>query len=80
MENLNFINLIQAGIIASSLLGGSLLWLTKSKEFRGIAVLLFLIALASSINILEESGLTRDWYLISPVFIMLFGPATYFDV
>ena len=80
MENLNFINLIQAGIIASSLLGGSLLWLTKSKEFRGIAVLLFLIAFASSINILEESGLTRDWYLISPVFIMLFGPATYLAV
>ncbi|WP_371189217.1 helix-turn-helix domain-containing protein [Thalassotalea maritima] len=29
------------------------------------------------INIVEETGITRDWYLISPVFIILFGPATY---
>lgn len=77
MENLNFVNLIQAGIIATGILGGLLLWLSKSKEFRGIAALLFCIAFAACINILEESGLTRDIYLISPVFIMLFGPVTY---
>jgi len=77
MENLNFVNLIQAGITSISILGGLLLWLTKPKEFRGISLLLFCIALASCINILEESGLTRDIYLISPVFIMLFGPVIY---
>ena len=77
MEHLNFVNLIQAGIAAIGILGGLLLWLTKTKEFRGIAVLLFTIALASCINILEESGLTRDIYLISPVFIMIFGPMAY---
>ena len=77
MEHLNFVNLIQAGITATGIIGGLLLWLTKTKEFKGIAVLFFTIALASCINILEESGLTREIYLISPVFIMLFGPMTY---
>jgi AraC-like DNA-binding protein len=77
MENLNFVNLIQAGITTTGILGGLLLWFTKSKEFRGIAVLLFTIALASCINILEESGITREIYLISPVFIMVFGPLAY---
>jgi AraC-like DNA-binding protein len=45
--------------------------------FYGIALLLALIAFASSINILEETGVTRDIYLLSPIFIMLFGPANY---
>lgn len=77
MENLNFVNLIQAGMISTGILGGLLLWLTKAKEFRGISVLMFCVALAACVNILEESGLTRQIYLISPVFIMLFGPLTY---
>lgn len=77
MEQLNFVNLIQAGIIATGVLGCLLLWLTKPIEFRGIALLLFFLALGAFINILEESGLTREIYLISPIFIMLFGPITY---
>ena len=77
MENLNFVNLIQAGMVTAGTLGGLLLWQTKTKKFRGISALLLCIALAACINILEESGLTRGIYLISPVFIMLFGPLTY---
>ena len=77
MEHLNVVNLIQAGIAATGILGFLLLWMTKSEEFRGIAVLLFSVAFSACINILEESGLTRDFYLISPIFIMLFGPLTY---
>jgi AraC-like DNA-binding protein len=77
MENLNLVNLIQAGIITVGILGGTLLWLTKTKEFRGISALLFCSSFSACINILEESGLTRDLYLISPVFIMLFGPVIY---
>lgn len=77
MEHLNFVNLIQSALAATGVLGGLLLWLNKPQEFKGVAVLLFTIALGSCINILEESGLTRDIYLVSPVFIMLFGPMTY---
>ena len=77
MQNLNFVNLIQAGMISTGILGGLLLWLTKTKEYRGISAFLFCIALAAFVNLLEESGLTRQIYLISPVFIMLFGPVTY---
>jgi AraC-like DNA-binding protein len=77
MVHLNFVNLIQAGIISTGILGGILLLLTRNKEFKGVSALLFCIALSSSINILEEAGVTRDIYLISPVFIMFFGPLTF---
>ncbi|MFT6528802.1 MAG: AraC-like DNA-binding protein [Psychrosphaera sp.] len=75
MEHLNIVNLIQSGTITVGILGGILLW--KTYEYRGLSILLWLSAFASFINILEESGLTRGVYLISPVFIMLFGPAIY---
>lgn len=75
MESLNLVNLIQSGTVTVGALGLFLLW--RTREFRGIALLLCLIAFASLINILEETGLTREWHLISPVFIMLFGPATF---
>ena len=75
MESLNFVNLIQAATLGVSALGGFLLW--RKSDFRGIAFLLWLTAVASGINILEETGITRDIYLISPIFIMLLGPATY---
>lgn len=75
MITLNVINLIQAGIVTIGVLGSVLLW--RVTAFRGLSGLLALIALAAVINILEETGVTRDIYLISPVFILLFGPATY---
>lgn len=78
MDTLNVNNLIQAGSLAVSIMGGFQLW--RTPHFRGVALLFGLIALASGINILEESGLTRHIYLISPIFIMLFGPATYLAV
>ena len=80
MEHLNFVNLIQAGTVTIGILGALQLWQTRPQEFRGISLLLALIALAAGINIAEESGLTRDIYLVSPVFIMLFGPATFLAI
>ncbi len=78
MHTLNFVNLIQAAIVGTGLLGCLLLW--RVLAYRGVAILLLLTAFAAGINIAEESGLTRDIYLISPVFIMLFGPATYLAI
>ncbi|MGK0305071.1 MAG: AraC-like DNA-binding protein [Gammaproteobacteria bacterium] len=75
MDSLNFVNLIQAATVGASILGSLLLW--RKGPFHGIALLLALIAFASSINILEESGISRDIYIISPIFIMLLGPANY---
>lgn len=77
MEALNFVNLIQAGMVATGILGAILFWQTKPREFWGIAAFFLLMAFAAVINILEETGITRDIYLISPLFILLFGPATY---
>jgi len=75
MYSLHFINLIQAGSVSAAVLGGLVLW--RVPEYRGIAIFLSVIALASLVNILEESGLTRDIYLVSPVFVVLAGPAMY---
>lgn len=75
MESLNFVNLIQAATVSVSLLGGLLLW--RKGTFYGVALLLGLIAFATIVNLLEETGITRDIYIISPVFILLFGPAVY---
>lgn len=71
----SFVNLIQSATVSVCILGAILLW--RHCSFRGIALLLLLVALSSVINTLEETGITRDIYLISPVFIMLFGPASY---
>lgn len=78
MEKLTVINLIQAGIVGVSILGGLQLW--RSKAFRGVSIVIWLIALGSIVNLLEETGVTRHIYLVSPVFIMLFGPAIYLSV
>lgn len=78
MYSLNAINLIQAGTITTAMLGAVLLW--RVAQFRGIAILFVVTAFASMINILEESGITRDIYLISPVFILLVGPVTFLAV
>ncbi|WP_421131626.1 helix-turn-helix domain-containing protein [Alteromonas sp. A079] len=75
MDSLNFVNLIQAATVGISILGGLLLW--RQSPFVEVALLLGLIAFASTVNILEETGITRDIYLLSPIFIMLFGPASY---
>lgn len=75
MATLDAVNLIQAATVSTCLLGAILLW--QKSAFRGASLLLLLIALASMINILEEAGVTRDVYLISPIFVMLFGPAIY---
>ena len=78
MEQLNIVNLFQAGTITVCVLGALLLW--RTNEFRGVSFVLWLIAFASLINIFEETGLTRDVYLVSPIFIMLFGPANYLAI
>ena len=49
----------------------------QAARILGIAAFFLLMAFAAVINILEETGITRDIYLISPLFILLFGPVTY---
>jgi len=75
MLSLNFVNLIQSATVSVALLGTILLW--RAAEFRAMACFLALNAIAAFTNILEESGLTRDIYLLSPVFITMFAPASY---
>jgi len=75
MDSLNWVNLIQAATIGVSILGSLLLW--RKGTFYGVALLLGLIAFATIINLVEETGITRDIFIISPIFILLFGPAGY---
>lgn len=78
MFDLNVVNLIQSATISASVLGALLIY--RKPACGGVAVLLLLVAFASAVNILEETGITRAYYLLSPVFIMLFGPAIYLAI
>ena len=67
MGSLNFVNLIQAATVSVSILGCLLFW--RQRSFYSISFLLGLIAFATVINLLEETGITRNLFLISPIFI-----------
>ncbi|WP_100643721.1 helix-turn-helix domain-containing protein [Alteromonas facilis] len=70
---LNAVNLIQAATISVALLGCVLFW--QRSAFRGVVWLLAYIAFASAVNIAEESGITKDIYLLSPALLLISGPA-----
>ena len=80
IESFTFVHLIHVSLITTSMLGAVLLWLTKPREYQGITLMLLMVAFAAGINILEETGVTRDFYLLSPVFIMLFGPVIFLAI
>lgn len=75
MFTVNFVNFLQVGLLTLSLFG--ILLLFRVREFRQICILLGLVAIASLFNLLEEVWIARQYYLITPVFILGFGPAIY---
>lgn len=75
---ISVVNLIQAALLAVALLG--LCLLSGKKQHQGFVVLLLLVVLLSVFNLLEETNLTRDIYLVTPVFVLGLGPAFYLAV
>ena len=50
------------------------------KRLRSINYLLVLVIVAMSFNLLEELNITREFYLITPIFILAKGPAFFLFV
>ena len=75
---ISVVNLIQAALLAVALLG--LCLLSGKKQHQGFIVLLLLVVLLCVFNLLEETNLTRDLYLVTPVFVLGLGPAFYLAV
>lgn len=78
MLTVNFVNLLQVGLISISLLGCLLFY--RQPPFRTITLLLALVIIAQVFNLLEELNISRTWYLVTPIFVIGFGPATYIAV
>lgn len=69
------VNLIQAAYFSVALLGCAIAG--ANPQITSLRILLLLAALLMLFNMLEEAGITRDFYLITPVFPLGFGPAFY---
>lgn len=48
--------------------------------YRGVCILLALVVLSSAFNILEDLDVSRELHLVTPVFVLGYGPAFYFAV
>ncbi len=73
--SLSPVSLIQAANLAIALLG--IILISAQSRTSSLRILLTLDALLMLLNILEETGVTRNIYLLTPVFTLGFGPALY---
>lgn len=72
------VNLLQIVFFSLTLFG--LLLVRREIRFSSLCLLLGLQAVLSFFNFMEETGITRHLYLITPVFTLGFGPAVYLFV
>ena len=75
---LSITNLLQCIYIEFCLFIIFAVW--PQKRLRSINYLLLLVIVAMSFNLLEELDITRDFYLLTPVFILAKGPAFFLFV
>lgn len=73
--SLNPINLVQAADLTIALMGIGLI--NANVRTNSLRILLVLEAVLMTLNLLEESGVTRSIYLLTPIFTLGFGPALY---
>lgn len=72
---LEFINLLQCLDAFMAIFG--LLLIGSIPRFNALVLLLVLQLLQATFNFLEETGISRSYYLVTPVFTLGFGPAIY---
>ncbi len=72
------VSLLNAGTLSIAGLGCLMFIITPA--YRGICVLLALVSLAAAINLLEDLHISRELHLISPIFVLGYGPALYLAV
>lgn len=72
------INLLQVIYTTLALFG--LLLVSHTRRFSALSLLLGLQAMLMTLNFLEETGITKPYYLITPIFTLGFGPAVFLFV
>jgi AraC-like DNA-binding protein len=75
---LSITNLLQCIYIAICVFIIFAVW--PHKRLRSINYILVLVIVAMSFNLLEELNITRDYYLITPIFLLAKGPAFFLFV
>lgn len=78
MDLLTLVSLLNAGTLSIALLGCLIFIIPPA--YRGVCVLLGLVSLAAIANLLEDLEISRELHLISPIFVLGYGPALYFAV
>ncbi|MCJ8319622.1 MAG: AraC family transcriptional regulator [Colwellia sp.] len=71
-------NIVQFIFVFQMIFGSFLIW--KNVRYRGLCYLLILAACSMVFNLLEEVVNTREWYLITPIFLLGKGPLFYLFV
>lgn len=78
MDLVTLVSLVNAGMLSIAVLG--FLMFITTPAYRGVCVLLALIGIAAIANVLEDLHISREIHLISPIFVLGYGPALYFAV
>lgn len=72
------ISLLHASMLSVTILG--CLMFSIIPAYRGVCMLLVLVSASSIFNVLEDLHVSRDFHLVSPIFVLGYGPAFYFAV
>lgn len=69
------VNILQFSFLATALFSIFIIW--HLPQVRSVIFLLLLAILSASFNLLEELNITRQWHLVTPIFIIATGPVFY---
>jgi AraC-like DNA-binding protein len=78
MDLATLISLLHSGMLSIAILGCLIFSVTPA--YRGVCLLLALVGIASLFNVLEDLNVSREFHLVSPIFLLGYGPALYFAV
>lgn len=78
MDLVTLVSLLNAGTLSIAVLGALMFIVTPA--YRGVCVLLALVSIAALANLIEDLHISRELHLISPIFVLGYGPALYFAV
>lgn len=78
MFTIDVVSLVQVVFLTLMLYGVIILF--DQARFRGLSYLLLLVSILLIFNLLEDNNITRDIYLVTPIFSLLCGPFFYWFV
>ena len=76
--HLELVNILQFIFIFQAAFGAILVW--NNRRYRGLLYLSVLLIISMTFNLLEELNITRDYYLVTPIFTLAKGPVFYLFV